>query len=168
MSQDRSQAPYIPSTQPHTISPVAQMEYRRLGLIAVGLVLAALAAGLYLRQASTVATYAHDIRELEARKELLRYDIQALRAEAGQLGSLERLQLAAQQMGYHQLAVTDRQHRQTVTYPLQPSPDGRGQGEGIWQGEGISSANTSLAQEPNLFRRLWLRFQAWLRAEPGT
>ena len=162
MSQDRSQAPYIPSTQPHTIRPVAQMEYRRLGLIAVGLVLAALAAGLYLRQASTVATYAHDIRELEARKELLRYDIQALRAEAGQLGSLERLQLAAQQMGYHQLAVTDSQHRQTVTYPLQPSPEGRG------QGEGISSANTSLAQEPNLFRRLWLRFQAWLRAEPGT
>ena len=169
MSQDRSQSPYIPSTQPHMISPVAQMEYRRLGLIAVGLVLVALAAGLYLRQASTVATYAHDIRQLEARKEQLRYEIQALRAQAGQLGSLERLQTTAQQMGYHQLLANDLQHRQTVMYPQQPSHEGRGQGEGIWQGEVISTtASASQVQETNLFQRLWQRFQAWLRAEPGT
>ncbi|MHB1354925.1 MAG: hypothetical protein ACYCZF_02995 [Anaerolineae bacterium] len=163
MSQDRNQVPYIPNVQPYTINPTTQMEYRRLAIIAVGLVLAALAAGLYLRQASTVATYAHDIRELEVRKEKLRYEIQALRADSGRLGSLERLLAAAQQMGYHQLAASDDQNRQTVTYPLQPSSGDRGLGEEI-----STSAKTNQAQEANLFRRLWQRFQAWLRADPGT
>lgn len=161
MSQDRSQVPYIPSVQPHTISQAAQMEYRRLALIAVGLVLVALAAGLYLRQASTVAAYAHDIRDLEVRKEQLRYEIQTLRADAGQLGSLERLQATAQQLGYHQLLASDSQHRLQLTYPAPAVQSGS-------QDQNINTAITGQAQETNLFRRLWLRFQAWLRADPGT
>ena len=161
MSQDRSQVPYIPSTQPHTISLAAQMEYRRLALMAVGLVLVALAAGLYLRQASTVAAYAHDIRELEARKEQVRYEIQALRADAGQLGSLERLQAAAQQLGYHQLVASDNQHRLQLTYPAPAVQSGL-------RNQDTNATATSQAQETNLFRRLWQRFQAWLRADPGT
>ena len=161
MSQDRSQVPYIPSTQPHTISQAAQMEYRRLALMAVGLVLVALAGGLYLRQASTVATYAHGIRELEVRKEQLRYEIQALRADAAQLGSLERLQAAAQQLGYHQLAANDNQHHLQLTYPAPAAISGS-------TDQIANTTATSQAQETNLFRRLWQRFQAWLRADPGT
>ena len=161
MSQDRNQVPYIPSGQPYTINLAAQMEYRRLALMAVGLILVALAGWLYLQQASTAASYAHDIRGLEVRKEQLRYEIQALQADAAQLGSLERLQAAAQQLGYHQLAANDSQHRLQLTYPVQRIESGS-------MTPVENTAATSQVQETNLFRRLWQRFQAWLRADPGT
>jgi hypothetical protein len=161
MSQDRSQVPYIPSTQPLTVNQVAQIDYRRLGLMAVGLVLLALAAGLYLRQASTVAGYAHDIRALEVRKELLRYEIQALQTDAGQLGSLERLQAAASQLGYHQLLASDTGHRLQVTYPAPASQPGM-------KAQEATTIASNQVQATNLFHQLWLRFQAWLRADPGT
>ena len=161
MSQDRNQVPYIPNIQPHTINLTAQMEYRRLALIAVGLVLVALAAALYLRQASTVATYAHDIRELELRKEKLRYEIQALRADSGELGSLARLQALAPQLGYHQLAASDTQHRLQLTYEApQVVP------EAIKPDSALPA--TKEVQETSLLGRLWQRFQSWLRADPGT
>lgn len=161
MSQDRNQVPYIPNIQLHTINLTAQMEYRRLALIAVGLVLVALAAALYLRQASTVAAYAHDIRELELHKEKLRYEIQALRADSGQLGSLSRLQASAQQLGYHQLAASDLQHRLHLTYDApQVGPDS------VKPASALPVTND--IQETSLVGRLWQRFQAWLRADPGT
>jgi len=161
MTQDRNQVPFIPRIQLHTINLAAQIEYRRLGLMAVGLILVALAAGLYLRQSSTVAGYAHDIRVMEVRKEQLRYAVQALRSDAGELGSLGRLQAAAQQLGYHQLAAGDSKHRLMLSYPA-PT---KSADTNVQSGNPVTA---SPVQETNLFHRLWLRFQAWLRADPGT
>jgi hypothetical protein len=72
------------------------------------LVLVGLAGWLYLYQASQVALYAHEIRQIQQDKEWLRREIIALRAQVAQYGALEHVMDVAQAKGYSLPSATDR------------------------------------------------------------
>lgn len=74
---------------------------RTLAYFSMMLLLIGLAGGLYLRQASEVATYAKEIRHLQTRKEHLHRELVILQGEIALLGSLERVDQAGEKMGYH-------------------------------------------------------------------
>lgn len=158
MSIDRNQVPYLPNVQPQLTHIVERLEYRRLLMMALALAVAALAGWLYLRQASTVAVYTHNIRQLERRKTELRQEIQHLQTQAAGAVSLGSLRRAADQLGYHLPKTGETVARQTIVIDALPAA------------ETLASASEvkAPAADRNPLRRAWQRFQAWLRAEPGT
>lgn len=157
MSPDRSQVPYMPNSQPQLAQVAERLEYRRLLMMALALVAAALAGWLYLSQASTVAAYTHTISSLEERKTLLRQDIQHLKASAAGATSLQHLQQSAERLGFRQPAAGEAPNRQVIVVAEAP----------VAAPEPVEASAAPVAQR-NVFRRLWGKFQAWLRAEPGT
>lgn len=157
MNIDRNQVPYLPSVQPQVMRVAERLEYRRLLIMALALMAAALAGWLYLRQASIVSAYWHEIGTLEARKSELRQSIGSLQVQAAEQVSLVALQASAEELGFRRPAAGEtRQHIELViSAPAQTQTESPPQ-------------QSEPAVERNLVRRMWQRFQAWLRAEPGT
>lgn len=135
--------------------PVVRASPYRVIYFASMLLLIGLAGWLYLYQASQVASYAREIRQLEWEKERLHRDMVALRAEIAMLGSLERLMQAAEALGYRLPDAGDSVHRLTVEYQL-PSvasvetPGPLPEAEVVHVGQ-------------SLFRRLMEQLEEWLR-----
>jgi len=71
-------------------SVLTKVDLRSLAFFSVMLILIGLAGWLYLRQASEVAAYAHEIRELERDKERLLREITSLRADVAITARLRR------------------------------------------------------------------------------
>jgi len=86
------------------------------------IVLIGLAGWLYLHQASQVATYSHEIRQLEREKEKLHREMIALRAEVAQAGSLKRVQEMGAQLGYRLPDAQDTGARLRLEYVIPPQP----------------------------------------------
>lgn len=96
--------------------PVAKVDPHTLAYFGAMLILIGLAGWLYLHQASEVAAYAREIREMEQRKEALHREIVALRGEAAMLGSLKRVLDVGDQLGYRLPKALDAQQHVRVEY----------------------------------------------------
>jgi hypothetical protein len=121
MSKRRDALPFFYKTWANGRLVTTRLDLRNLAFFAIVLTLIALASWLYLRQASDVAAYAHEIRELERDKERLHREITALRAEVAQLGALERVARAGRELGYTLPDAADKTRRVRVEYqPPQP------------------------------------------------
>jgi len=158
MSIDRNQVPYMPNLQPQVTRMAERVEYRRLLMMALALVAAALAGWLYLRQASIVAAYWHEIGDLEARKSELRQNIGSLQTQAAEAVSLAKLQASATELGFRQPVTGENREKVELTISLPAEA----------QAASEAPAPGAAAAGGNLLQRIWQRFQAWLRAEPGT
>ncbi len=158
MTIDRSQVPEMPNAQPQLVKLAERIEYRRLLMTALALVAAALAGWLYLRQASIVAAYWHEIGELEAYKTELRQNISSLQTQAAKEASLNELQTASQELSFRR-PVTGEARESIEVSIAAPAKVAVGS---------LASESSSPTVERNPLRRLWQRFQAWLHAEPGT
>ncbi|MHB9034117.1 MAG: hypothetical protein ACYC6L_13845 [Anaerolineae bacterium] len=158
MSFDRSEVPFLPNVQPQLARLAQRVEYRRLLTTAAALAVAALAGWLYLRQASTVAAYWHQIGQLEARKTDLRQQIANLQTEAAKAVSLAQLETIAKTMGFRRPVPGSTGERLELTIEAPVSVETAA----------VATAPAAPGTERNLVRRIWQRFQAWLRAEPGT
>jgi cell division protein FtsL len=86
---------------------VVRLDAQTVAYFAAMLVLIGLAGWLYLHQASQVAAYAHEIRQLEQRKEERHRELVALRGQVAMLGSLERTLAIGRQAGYRLPEVTE-------------------------------------------------------------
>lgn len=86
------------------------------------IILIGLAGWLYLQQASQVAAYAHEIRQLEREKEKLHREMVALRAEVAQAGSLRRVHEVGSQLGYRLPDAAESGARLRVQYVIPPQP----------------------------------------------
>ncbi len=85
---------------------VIRLDAQTVAYFAAMLVLVGLAGWLYLHQASEVAAYAVEIRQLEQRKEERHRELVALRGQVAMLGSLERTLAIGSQAGYRLPQVT--------------------------------------------------------------
>jgi len=121
MASRRSGSPFFHLERPSTSrGGVTRIDIRKWSLIVLGLVLFGLVGWLYLEQASRVAGYGYTIRQLENRKERLRREITALRAEVAVSGSLTRVHQAGEELGYALPDATDPGRRLVVEYaPIQ-------------------------------------------------
>ncbi|HHX63907.1 MAG TPA: hypothetical protein GX702_03340 [Chloroflexi bacterium] len=99
-----------------------RVDPRTVGYFIVMILLIGLAGWLYLHQASEAAGYAHEIRELERRRERLGREIVALRADVAKLGSLERILSVGEELGYSLPEASDMARRLRVEYPVMPDP----------------------------------------------
>jgi cell division protein FtsL len=86
---------------------VVRLDAQTVAYFAAMLVLIGLAGWLYLHQASQVAAYAHEIRQLEQRKEERHRELVALRGQVAMLGSLERTLTIGRQAGYRLPKITE-------------------------------------------------------------
>lgn len=136
---------------------------RKLAFLIALLIIIALAIWLYLRMASEVAHYAHEIRELEREKERLHRQITVLRAEVAMLGSADRIYRAGQEMGYVLPEASDVTRRTRIEYqPPQALFDQAGASK-------AAAAGSKTMIEPatgvaGIWRQLVGQFEAWIGA----
>lgn len=100
MPDRRDVLPFFFRRRPNARSLTNWVDLRTLTFLGIMILLIALAGSLYLRQASEVAGYAHQIRQLELEKERVHREIVALRAEVAMQGSLKRVRDEGGKMGY--------------------------------------------------------------------
>ena len=98
--------------QPSRVDP------RSIAFFAVLLGLIGLAGWLYLAQASEVASYAHEIRMLQRRKEQLHRELVVLRGQVAQRGALGRVMEIGADLGYRLPDAADREHRLWLEYQI--------------------------------------------------
>jgi hypothetical protein len=134
-----------------------RVDPRTVGYFIVIILLIGLAGWLYLHQASQVAGYAHEIRELERQRERLHRGNVALRAEVARLGSLERVLEEGRQLGYSLPEASDTARRLRLEYPVMPQPTPASPG-------GAGGAGEAPAGEGGLIRDLMQQFTEWLDA----
>jgi len=149
-------------------SVLTKVDLRSLAFFSVMLILIGLAGWLYLRQASEVAAYAHEIRELERDKERLLREITSLRADVAMLGSLQRVYAEGVRLGYHLPEASDMARRLILAYqPPQPAPaTSPAQDEsGLPAGSGRNEPQRSAR---NIIQRLLAQLKAWIESPPGS
>jgi hypothetical protein len=100
---------------------VVRLDARTVAYFAAMLVLIGLAGWLYLHQASQVAAYAHEIRQLEQRKEERHRELVALRGQVAMLGSLERTLAIGRQTGYRLPKITEGDRQLHLVVSQTPS-----------------------------------------------
>ena len=152
-------------------SVLTKVDLRSLAFFSVMLLLIGLAGWLYLRQASEVAAYAHEIRELEADKERLHREITSLRAEVAMQGALQRVYVVGAQLGYHLPDTSDTSRRLRLVYQppkIATALPGAGHEAGP-----SSDSNAEEPQTPgpvgggNLFQRLLAHLREWIQSPLG-
>jgi hypothetical protein len=99
-----------------------RVDVRRWSYVGLVLALVGLAGWLYLEQASQVASFGHDIRQLERRKERLRREVTALHAEVAIAGSLSGLHAVGQDLEYALPSASDTSRYRLV--PFRAPDDG--------------------------------------------
>jgi hypothetical protein len=167
MPRKRDALPFLSWPRPNLQLGRARGDLRVYLFFGIMLILIGLAGWLYLRQASEVASYAHEIRQLEREQERLHREITALRAEVALAGSLDRALALGAQAGYSLPDAGDTVRRMRVVY--QPAP--------------LSNATVPLAQPsgslsddtvgdqfpgPAFLRRWFAQLKAWIEAPPGA
>jgi hypothetical protein len=100
---------------------VVRLDARTVAYFAAMLVLIGLAGWLYLHQASQVAVYAHEIRQLEQRREERHRELVALRGQVAMLGSLERTLAIGRQAGYRLPKITEGDRQLHLAISQTPS-----------------------------------------------
>ena len=142
--------------------PQIRVDPRTLAYFGAMLALVSLAGWLYVRQASEVASYARDLRQLEQRKERLRREIIARRAVAAMAGSLDRVLSDGRQWGYDLPGADDDERRLTLEYePLElprdePEPTA-----------GALSTTADMGEEKGLPEQLLEQLEGWLASPLG-
>lgn len=142
-----------------------RFDLRALAFFGTVLALIGLAGWLYLHQASEVAGYAHEIRELERQKERLHRELVALRAEVAVAGSLQRVQEAGVALGYVLPEATDRSRRLRLEYTA-PTPSAPSATVPTPTDATLAQTGGQDSRPPGLIQRLREQFQAWLQAPP--
>ena len=142
---------------------ITRVRARKLAFLIALLVIIALAIWLYLRMASEVAHYAHEIRELEREKERLHRQITVLRAEVALLGSVERIYRAGQEMGYILPEASDATRRTRIEYQPQQTLSERADVSQATS-SGSKAKTGSAAGIAGLWERLVAQFEAWIGA----
>jgi len=123
------------------------------------LVVIGLGGWLYLFQASVVAGFAHDIRELEWRKERVHREIIALHAELAELGSLERLRERGAQAGFSLPEASDKARHLYIEYESGIAPESL---EAAPSEPVTSSGTADEESEPGLWQHLLKQVEDWL------
>ncbi|MBC7236972.1 MAG: hypothetical protein H5T69_14115 [Chloroflexi bacterium] len=132
-----------------------RLDGRTLAYFAAMLALIGLAGWLYLHQASEVAAYAHEIRQLEERKEALHRELIALRGQVAMLDSLERAHKIGQQAGYRLPTVAERERQFRLRYiPPQKVPTEMAQAQSV--------DRESTVRRLDFFEGLVKQLTAWL------
>ena len=145
--------------RPSVERPVAsRIAPSRLVYFCFMLVVIGLGGWLYLFQASVVAGYAHEIRELEWRKERIHREIVALHAELAELGSLQRIRERSMQAGFSLPEASDKERHLYLEYeiPVRPEPLDAAPSEAL-ERPGADSGNGQ-----GLLQRLFKQVEDWL------
>lgn len=142
---------------------VPHVDGRSVAFFGLVLFVAALAGGLYLRQASDVATLAHEIRELQRQKEWVQREITVLRAEVAIAGSLRRTRELGQHLGYTLLSAADTTRQLRVQYQVEAMSSAQATPTAM----GVASEPAGVLAAPakgasKLIERLLTQFQEWL------
>jgi hypothetical protein len=132
------------------------------------LVLIGLAGWLYLRQASEVAAYAHEIRQLERDQERLHREITALRAEVALAGSLKRALVVGAQAGYTLPDAGDTVRRGRVEYQSAPKPTPTMELPKPAGSRPNGALGDVQVPGPAFVRHLFEQLKAWIEAPPGA
>ena len=142
--------------------PLIRVDPRTLAYFGVMLALVSLAGWLYVRQASEVASYAQDLRQLEQRKERLRREIIARRADAAMAGSLDRVLSDGELWGYSLPGADEDGRRLRLEYEslelLQDEPG---------PAADASSATADIDQDRGLLEQLLEQLEGWLASPLG-
>lgn len=117
-----SEAPFFHLGQRVDRSGATRVDLRRWAYVGLAVTLLGLVGWLYLEQASEVAAYGYEIRQLENDRERLRREITALRAEVAMQGSLQRLRGIGEALGYAMPGASDPERYAVVEYRLPPEP----------------------------------------------
>jgi hypothetical protein len=142
-----------------------KVDLRMLAFFSIMLALIGLAGWLYLRQASEVAGYAHEIRELEREKERLHREITALRAEVALRSSLQRVYAEAEKLGYHVPEASDSSRRVTVVSQPQQEPSVGSPATGQEPPPGSDALLGS--RQGSMLQRLLAQLKVWLDGPPN-
>jgi len=138
-----SETPFFHVGQGLERSGATRIDLRRWAYVGLAVILLGLVGWLYLEQASEVASYGYEIRQLENRKERLRRELTALRAEVAMQGSLERIYAAGNSLGYSMPAADDSARRLAIEYvmpPPSPETDSSARGAAATvEGAGVAS-----------------------------
>ena len=141
----------------------SRVNLRSVAFFVSAVLLIGLVGWLYLLQASEVAGYAHDIRQLQEQKEQLHRELVVLQGQVAEAGSLRKVMEASSQLGYSLPDALDAQRRLRVGYtPLakptpvaqveeQPSETAQGQAAGRFQ---------------SVIANLMEQVKAWLNTPP--
>ncbi len=161
MPNRRDILPFLYRPQPGGHGVTTRVDLRTLAFFVIILVLIGLAGWLYLRRASEVASYAHEIRVLERDKERLHRELIALRAEVAARGSLGRVLEVGKQFGYHLPASTDTTRHLRLAYQMtlpEPTPTA----EPLAGGELLGSPPIKAG---GLLGRLLAQLRTWLQTD---
>jgi hypothetical protein len=163
----RDALPFLSWPRPNLQLGRSRGDLRVYMFFGIMLVLIGLAGWLYLRQASEVASYAHQIRQLERDRERLHREITALRADVALAGSLHRALAIGAQAGYTLPDAGDTARRVRVEYqpaakPTLPVP--------LPYPAGSLPAGAIGDQFPGpaFMRGLFAQLKAWIEAPPGA
>ncbi len=166
MPDRRDSLPFFYGFRSSLPPAIIRLDGRQVAFYVTMLALISVASGLYLRQASAVASYANQIRKLEEEREWVHREIVSLRAEMAEQDSLQRCLQAGQQLGYVLPDAADQTRRLRIEYqaPQQPAADAM-----AGTGEGTSSGDQEQAAEPetgNVFQQLIRQFEIWIAGPP--
>lgn len=144
----------------------SRVNLRSIGFFAAAVLLIGLVGWLYLIQASEVAGYAHEIRELQRRKEQLHREIVVLEGQVAEAGSLDRVMQACGELGYSLPDALDARRRLRVGYTLPDVPTSSVSAE-----EAEEMADEALqAQAEGRFSFTWeylvTQVKVWLASPP--
>lgn len=103
-------------------SGATRVDLRRWAYAGLALLLIGTVGWLYLEQTSRVASYGYEIRQLEERKETLRRELTALRAEVATASSLQRIRAVGESAGYAMPDMSDPSTYVVIEYRLPPTP----------------------------------------------
>ena len=157
MSTNRDRLLLFWRRRPGDRPPLVRIDLRTVAFFGVMLVLIGLAGWLYLRQATEVSSYERDIRRLEQRRDRLRREIVALRAETGILGSLDRVQAAGAEWGYRLPSATDSQRRIRLEYAPIELPSGEPE-----QMLADATPAADVEEDKGVLQHLREQFESWL------
>ncbi|NLG48624.1 MAG: hypothetical protein GX552_00770 [Chloroflexi bacterium] len=141
-----------------------RVNLRSVGFFAAAVLLIGLVGWLYLLQASEVAGYAHEIRELQRQKEQVHRQIVVLEGQVAEAGSLGMVMQASGELGCSIPDALDAGRRLRLGYaPLaEPTPGSE---------PAVSDAEPTRPAEdtrlPGVFANLIAQVKLWLETPPG-
>ncbi len=165
----RDTVPVLYSRRVESRIRAGRVNLRSVAFVGATMGLIALAGALYLQQASRVASYAHEIRKLESQKERLRSEIMVLRAESAALGSLARVTIMGESLGYFVPSSSDSAYRLQVEY-VTGNAEEAAEGAPSYAVDGPRGPGTD-APAPSkrgVFERLFVDLQDWLENGPSS
>ncbi|MFO7916733.1 MAG: hypothetical protein R6V13_01470 [Anaerolineae bacterium] len=141
---------------------IDRVKPRTLAYFSMMLLLIGLAGGLYLHQASEVATYAKEIRRLQSHKERLRRELVALQGEVALLGSLERMHQVGEDLGYRLPEAADVKERLYIE--CTPTPAVRRTDRSLFGKQRGDSETSGVRVKNTFWQNLVEQFYLWFES----